>query len=144
MELMMSTLDELLKNAYDAEGTIDTVNKFYVTLFRTNLFMPVKINQTNSSEKEPFTPLHIQQDEHFFVPVFDSLERLQCWAGEHQEKIDHVEITGEAALRGLGSKAYLCLNVGTPFYKEFSPEEIARLKITIAKMDKLRNSKNTE
>ena len=137
----MSALDTLLKTAYDAEGSTDSANKFYVALFRTNLYMPVKINKTDSLE-EPFSPLYVQQDEHFFVPIFDSLERLQAWAGAHHEKIDHVEITGEAVIRGLGSKAYLCLNVGTPFYKEFSPEELTRLKITIVKMDKLRNSKN--
>lgn len=133
------SLDTLLKAAYDSEGNTDAVNKFYVTLFRTNLYMPVKLN---SSSQEPFTPLYVQQDEHFFVPIFDSIERLHEWAGAQHEKIDHVEITGEAVLRGLGSKAYLCLNVGTPFYKEFSPEEIARLKMTIAKMDKLRKKPN--
>jgi hypothetical protein len=136
-----SPLDNLLKNAYETAGSTETVNKFYVTLFRTNLFMPVTIDAENNNSEEPFTPLYIKQDEYFFVPVFDSLERLQSWAGETQKKFDHVAITGEALLRGLGSKAYLCLNIGTPFYKEFSPEEITRLKLTIAKMDKLRKAR---
>jgi hypothetical protein len=132
-------LDNLLKTAYTTEGSTDSVNKFYVALFRTNLYMPVTLHP---EKEEPFTPLYIKQDEHFFIPVFDSLERLQSWAADQQGAIDHVEITGEAVLRGLGSKVYLCLNIGTPFYKEFSPEEIARLKLTLAKMDKLRKSKN--
>ena len=128
-------LDHLLKTAYTTEGSTDSVNKFYVALFRTNLYMPVMLHP---EKEEPFTPLYINQDEHFFIPVFDTLERLQTWAAEQHDKIDHVEITGEAVLRGLGSKAYLCLNIGTPYYKEFSPEEIARLKLMIVKMDKLR------
>lgn len=133
-------LDSLLKTAYELEGSTDAVNKFYVRLFRANLYLPVTLH--SEKDDEPFTPLHIKQDDHFFIPVFDSLVRLQDWAAEQHEKIDHVEITGEAVIRGLGRKAYLCLNVGTPFYKEFSPEEIARLKLTLAKMDKLRKSKN--
>lgn len=138
---LRSPLDILLDKAFEAAGSADTVNKFYVTLLRTNLYMPVTLHPEKlDSADEPFTPLYIKHDEYFFIPIFDSLERLQCWAAEQQEKIDHVEITGEAVIRGLGSKAYLCLNIGTPYYKEFSPEEIARLKLTIAKMDKLRKS----
>ena len=133
-------LDSLLKAAYESEGSTDAVNKFYVRLLRANLCLPVTLNP--EQDDEPFTPLYISQGEHFFIPIFDSLERLESWAAEQHEKIDHVEITGEAMIRGLGSKAYLCLNIGTPFYKEFAPEEIARLKLTIAKMDKLRKSKN--
>lgn len=152
----LNNLDFLLKAAYDSEGNLDAVNKFYVTLFRTNLYMPVQLNSSflplsstghnigedGTKETEPFAPLYIEHDQHYFVPIFDSIERLQTWAGEHHEKIDHVEITGEAVLRGLSNKAYLCLNIGTPFYKEFSPDEITRLKITIAKMDKLRKKPN--
>lgn len=130
-------LDNLLKAAYDSDGSTDAVNKFYVAFFRADLYMPVTIL---FEPEEPFSPLYLKQDDHFFVPIFDSVERLKTWAADQQQKIDHVEIVGEAVIRGLGNKAYLCLNVGTPFYKEFSPEEIARLKLMIAKMEKLRKS----
>jgi hypothetical protein len=42
-------------------------------------------------------------------------------------------------IRCVGDGAvYVCLNAGTDYYKEFSPEEIIHLKKMVAKIDSLK------
>jgi len=42
--------------------------------------------------------------------------------------MSYVEISGKDVVAGMHESVYLCLNYGTDFYKEFSPDEVKRLK----------------
>jgi hypothetical protein len=66
----VSELDHVIEAAYTKEGAQDKVNKVYVTLFRTLLYMPV---YRQDDVDEPFTPLYMQDEGKYFSPVFDSL-----------------------------------------------------------------------
>jgi len=133
----VSELDQVIEAAYITEAAQDKFNKVYVTLFRTMLYMPVYRNADDN--EEPFTPLHLQNEEQYFIPVFDSLTRLQAWAQHEYQDLDYAEILGADVIRCIGDTAvYLCLNAGTEYYKEFSPEEILHLKKMVAKIDSLK------
>lgn len=131
----MTELDQLIAAAFESEGKQEQVNKVYMSLLKSTLYLPTrKQTEPVAADDEPFIPLYTQQDEHYFMPVFDTLERLQTWAGEHVANINYVEIQGWDVIRGIGESVYLCLNFGTPFYKEFAPDEVKRLKTIVQRL----------
>ncbi len=132
----MSELDTVVAAAYASEGQQEKVNKVYVTLFRTLLYMPV---YTQDDEDEPFSPLYLEDAGKYFIPIFDSLERLQAWTVNEYENLEYAEILGADVIRCIGEAVvYLCLNAGTDYYKEFSPDEILHLKKMLTKIDTLK------
>ena len=132
----MSELDQVITAAYDSGGAQDKVNKVYVTLFRKILYIPV---HKNNNKDDTFMPLYMQMNKNYFMLVFDSLTRLQTWAANESKNVDYAEMLGADVLRYIGDDiVYLCLNVGTNFYKEFSPEEIAYLKKMLGKIAALK------
>lgn len=136
----MTELDKLAKTAFGSKGAQQDVNKFYSVFFRTRMFMPA---YQQDSEEEPFTPLFLQEDEKFFISIFDSLSRLSTWAGDKYDGLDYVEIDGSDVIRCIGTDfVYLSLNPGLDYYKEFSPDEIQRLKLMLAKIDSLKDMGN--
>jgi hypothetical protein len=139
--LFMTELDQLIQTAFASEGKQDDVNKVYLALLRASLFLPVeKISSPALDNEEPFKPLFAQMDEKYFMLAFDTLERLTAWAGDQFDLIDYVEIAGKELIAGMNEQVFLCFNVGTPFYKEFSPDEVKQLKKIVARIDQLRQS----
>lgn len=135
----MTELDQVIAAAYASEGKQDDVNKVYLTLLRTSLFLPVQKDQTPVSENdEPFKPLFAKIDDNYFILTFDTLERLTAWAGDQMEYINYVEISGHDVVKGMNEQVFLCLNYGTDFYKEFTPDEVKRLKTIVSRIDQLK------
>jgi len=56
----MTDLDEVISKAFVSSGKQEDVNKVYLALLRTRLFLPVKKEATPpanpSDEQEPFVP----------------------------------------------------------------------------------------
>lgn len=144
----MTTLDKTISDAFLSEGQQAAVNKVYLTLLKTTLFLPVKQDTQQNAEQnknldEPFTPLFAKIDEKYFLMAFDQLQRLEAWAGEHRDQMGYVELSGKYLIQGINEeKVYLGLNTGTECYKEFSPDEIKRLKTVAARIDQLRQSQS--
>jgi hypothetical protein len=141
--IMMTELDQLIAAAYASEGKQEDVNKVYLTLLRTSLFLPIeKLDQPSKEQDtdEPFKALFAKFEGKFFLLVFDTLERLQTWAGDEMPTIDYVELRGMEIVAGIGEDVYLCLNVGCEYYKEFSPEEVMRLKMAASRIEQLKGS----
>ncbi|MDR3492650.1 MAG: SseB family protein [Gammaproteobacteria bacterium] len=139
----MTELDQVISLAYASEGKQDDVNKVYLTLLRSLLYVPVEkmqplVEEQSDLEVEPFKPLFAKIEKNFFMLAFDTLDRLKTWAGSELEQIDYVEIGGRDVIAGISDQVFLCLNLGLPFYKEFSPEEIKHLKTIVARIDQLR------
>ncbi len=143
----MTELDRLISTAYASEGKQEDVNKVYLTLLRSPLYIPVEKIETHKEvqsdlevdlEAEPFKPLFAKIEDKFFMLAFDTLERLTAWAGSEFDKIGYVELGGRDVAAGIGEEVFLCLNLGSTFYKEFSPEEVMRLKTIVARIDQLR------
>ncbi len=124
----MTELDKLIASAFASEGKQDDVNKVYLLLLRSLLFMPVK-KEHNATDDEPFSPLFALIDDQYYLPAFDSLDRLQAWAGHHLQEVAYVELSGQDLIAGMHENVFLCLNLGTDYYKEFSPDEVKRLKM---------------
>lgn len=137
----MTELDRVIAAAYASEGKQDDVNKVYLTLLSTNLFLPVQKQETpqTDTDEEPFKPLFAKIENDYFILVFDALDRLQAWAGEQMEHINYVEISGRDVVAGINEQVFLCLNYGTDYYKEFTPDEVKRLKTIVSRIDQLKS-----
>lgn len=133
----MTELDKAIAAAYTSEGKQDDVNKVYLTLLRTELFVPVQKDRVPDDE-EAFRPLFANIDDNYFMLAFDTIERLTMWAGDQFSNIDYVELSGRDVIAGMNEKVFLCLNLGTDFYKEFQPDEILQLKKIVARIDQLK------
>jgi hypothetical protein len=136
----MTELDELISVAYKSGGKQEDVNKVYLSLLRTMLFLPVEKNPNGQilDADEPFKPLFAKINDNYFMLVFDSEERLTVWAGDQYALLDFVEISGRDIIAGVSDQIFLGLNLGTEFYKEFSPDEIKQLKRIVARIDEMR------
>jgi hypothetical protein len=133
----MTELDQKITDAYKSEGKQQDVNQVYLTLLRTVLYIPVQKDKS-LEDHEPFRPLFAKVDGNYFLIAFDTIERLYSWAGNELDKMDYVELAGRDMIAGMNENVYLCLNLGTPFYKEFSPDEVKRIKIIVSKIDQLK------
>jgi len=134
----MTELDHLIAAAFASEGKQEDVNKVYLTLLRSRLVAPVK-KEPAQDEEEPFTPLFAKIEEKYFLLAFDTVERLSNWAGDHLGEISYVELLGRDFIAGMSDQVYFCLNLGTDYYKEFSPDEVKRLKMVIARIDQIKS-----
>lgn len=134
----MTELDKVIANAFASEGKQDDVNKVYLLLLRSNLWVPVK-KGGNPEAEEPFTPLFAHIDNQYFMLAFDTAEKLAAWAGDAASDMEYVELVGRDVIAGISDEAFLCLNLNTPFYKEFTPDEIKRLKTIVSRIDQLKN-----
>lgn len=135
----MTELDQTIAAAFASQGNQQEVNKVYLMLLRTTLFLPVSKDK-KPEDSEAFRPLFAQSNGHYFMPVFDTLERLKTWAGDQLNNMDYVEIIGKDVIAGINDNVYLCLNYGTEFYKEFSPDEVKRLKMVVTRIEQLKNN----
>jgi hypothetical protein len=136
---MNTELDTIIANAYAQEGKQEAVNKVYFTLLKTTLYVPVETSQDNKLQaEEPFSPLFTLVEEYAFMVAFDELARLQQWAGDQFAAIDYVSMSGKEVLSAIGDKVYLALNPGYPYYKEFSPEEIYKLKTMVSRINQFK------
>jgi hypothetical protein len=54
------------------------------------------------------------------------------------EHINYVEISGHDVVKGINEQVFLCLNHGTDFYKEFTPDEVKRLKMIVSRIDQMK------
>lgn len=135
----MTELDQLVANAFASEGKQEDVNKVYLAILRTPLYIPVELPEKRAKDdEEPFRPLFAVFEDKYFMLAFDTPERLETWAGDELDKMEYVELLGKDLITGINEKAYLCLNHGTDFYKEFSPDEVKRLKMIVARIDQMR------
>lgn len=133
----MTELDQLISNAYASQGKQEDVNKVYLALLRTPLFVPVKKEESQDPE-EPFAPIFAVIDDTYYMSVFDTQDRLMTWLGEYAETVNFVEISGRDVIAGISDEVFLCLNVGGEFYKEFTPDEVKRLKMIVSRIDQLK------
>lgn len=132
-------LDQALFNAYTHPEDRDAANKVWLTLLKSTLYLVVDPVAPPTGE-EPFRPLVAMINDHCFLAAFDTEARIQAWAGEHTGDIHHAMLTGRDLLAGMGDNVFLVLNPGTPFHKEFSPDEVKHLKKVIARVDQLKES----
>lgn len=134
----MTELDQLIQAAFKSVGKQEEANQFYLALLKTQLYVPVKKNEQKIiSEEEPFIPLFAKIEDHYFMVIFDTHDRLVNWAGDHYNEMDYVTLSGKEIITGINDGVYLSLNPETECYKEFAPDEVKRLKQIVLRIDQL-------
>lgn len=133
----MTDLDKAISAAFASKGKQDDVNKVYLLLLRSLLFIPVSKEKKPNNE-ELFSPLFTKIENRYYMLAFDTLERLTSWAGEHMAEMGYVELSGHDLIKGINDQACFSLNVGTPYYKEFLPDEIKRLKTIVSRIEQMK------
>jgi hypothetical protein len=134
----MTELDQVIANAFASTGKQEDVNKVYLALIKATLFLPVQKDYQIENPDEPFKPLFARIDDQHFMLVFDTIDRLTAWAGDQLEQINYIEISGRDVIAGIQDQVYLCVNYGTDYYKEFSPDEVQRLKMIVSRIDQMK------
>ncbi len=129
----MTELEQAIVAAYATPGEQTIVNRVYACLLRSTLWLPVQREQI-AGDTEPYRPLYAVLEEKCFMPLFDSVERLEAWAGETLAEIRHVSVLGREVIASVGDTVYLALNPGVACYKEFSSEEVKYLKKVVGKL----------
>lgn len=125
----MSQLEEAIKNAYVLTGSSPEANKAYLEFIKANFFIPV---DKNSNIKNPEV-LFLQDNNIVFLPAFTNREYFDKWAVEIREEINLLTVSGVDLLKNTGDAVTVCLNIGSPTYKEFNPSELARMRSMVLK-----------
>lgn len=129
----MNHLATAIKNAYQSQGNSSEANKVYIEFIKANLIIPV---EKNLNEDEEPKVLFLQENNHFFLPVFTEQAHLDSWASTISDSIHVLKLSGVDLLKGIEENVTVCLDIGSELYKEFNQSEIARMKSLIIKFFK--------
>ena len=131
----MSALEKAIATALETAGDNKAANKAYLEFIKANFIVPIQKDSTNSAEEGPQV-LFLQEENLVFLPVFTDMKYLSVWADEVSSQIDVLRLSGVDLLKGIGDEVTVCLDIGTPHYKEFNPAEIARMRSIVLKLFK--------
>lgn len=126
----MSKLEIAIKQAFSLSGARAQANSAYLAFIKNNFFIP--IDKTSQSDKPEV--LYLQDNDRCFLPTFSDKKYFDPWALEIKDDIYVLTLSGIDLLKGIGDDVFVCLNIGSPNYKEFNPEEIARMRSQILKL----------
>jgi len=129
----MNALEKSIEEALKSKGDQQKANKAYLEFLKANFIIPIE--RRYSDQEEPQV-LFYQDDQHQFLPVFSSMRYFDQWANEIQDSIEILNLSGVDLLKGIGDTILVCLNIGSPIYKEFNTSEIARMKSMVLKIFK--------
>ena len=124
----MKNIDEVIAEVYQGQAQQKQISDAHLALIKGQFIIP-----TEKTEGEARV-LFLSEGEQRFLPVFSEDHYYQQWVQEIKDSSDFIKVTGSELFKGLGANVYLCLNIGSPNYKEFCPQEIARLKSIVIKL----------
>lgn len=130
-------LEQAIINAISSDGEQSQATQAYFAFLKSELHLPIEKSEHEDAEPRV---LFLEQDQLIFLPIFSQPEYLINWAADQIEQIDRFTLTGVELLKGLGDNVTLALNPGLDSYKEFNPDEIAKLKTMILKIQSLVNT----
>jgi len=125
----MPALEQAIEKAFAAEGANQPANKAYLEFIKANFIIPIEKQRDNEEPKV----LYLEEDGQCFLPVFTNTEYLDHWASDISSEIALLKLSGVDLLKGLGDHVVVCLNIGSPNYKEFNPSELARMRSMVIK-----------
>jgi hypothetical protein len=128
----LNSLIHAIQKAFDASGNLKEANKAYLEFIKANFIIPL---EKDSEEDDPRV-LFLQNKERFFLPVFTERTYLDNWSMQITDQIKLLKLTGVNLLKGIGEQVSVCLDIGSEHYKEFTPEEIMRMKSMVLKLFK--------
>ncbi|WP_019215292.1 SseB family protein [Legionella tunisiensis] len=128
----MNDLELAIKHALDATGNSKEANKAYLEFIKANFIIPI---DKNSAADQPEV-LYLENNGGFLLPVFTNRDYFDHWACEISDAIQLLRLSGVDLLKGIGEQVTVCLNIGSPIYKEFNPAELARMRSMVLKLFK--------
>lgn len=134
METQKTTLKQTLIDTFNHPDDVSKAKKSHAIFLRESLVLPVE--KAEADQSDPI-PLYIQEDNAYFLPVFSEKSYYDIWAGNDLTHTDLLHLTGNELVKGCGENVYICLDIGQRHYKQFSPEEVNRLKMVVSKLDSL-------
>lgn len=124
----MNALEHAIKNALDLCGSTNEANKAYLEFIKANFMIPIEKN----SASNPMV-LFLQEQNQTFLPVFTDRVSFNNWAHEIADDIDILTVSGVDLLKNIGDDVCISLNLTSVLYKEFNPQEIARMRSIVLK-----------
>ena len=126
----VTELDKALAAAQEDQAKAES---FYNLFLNSDVFIPTHdaapresgFHRTQAGES--FSPFVVESDNVPCLPIFDTLERLQAWA--RGREITYVQMPAHTFIRSsFDPRLHIGLNVGTPHFKEFVPDELSWLR----------------
>lgn len=128
----MNAIEKAVKHALALSGSQEEANKAYLEFIKANFIIPI---DKRSSPDAPEV-LYLEENGHCFLPVFTQHSYLESWAGDIKNDIQVLSLSGVNLLKGIGEEVSVCLNIGSSLYKEFNPNELARMRSMVLKLFK--------
>lgn len=128
----MNHLNIAIQDAIANSGNLKEANKAYLEFIKANFIIPIE----KTTENEEVNVLFLEENDQAFLPVFSNTEYLDTWASDICQSIQILKLSGVDLLKNIGDKVTVCLDIGSPFYKEFNPNEIARMRSMVLKLFK--------
>ncbi|MCX7117209.1 MAG: SseB family protein [Legionellales bacterium] len=125
----MNALESAIQKTMSSNGNTKDANKAYLEFIKANFIVPIEIT---SSIENPQV-LYLEDNDHVFLPVFTSMVYFKHWAEDIKDSIQLLKLSGVDLLKGIGDHVLVSLNIGCPSYKEFNPQELARMKSMVLK-----------
>lgn len=125
----MTDLEAAIINALASPQDSKISNKAYLEFIKANFIIPIEA----ASDPDNPVVLYLQEKDKCFLPVFTSRDYLEPWAADIKDNIKLLVLSGVDLLKGLGEDVILCLDIGTPHYKEFNPQELDRMRSMVIK-----------
>ena len=107
-------------------------NFFYDAFLNGDLYVPVsKLGKVKGDWEqlgvtEKFQPLFLKFQNGMALPAFDTLVRLQEWAGE--KPLDFIVLKGHSLLRIVAPTMSVILNLGTTFHYTLNAEILSLIR----------------
>ena len=126
----MTELDQALETMRQDMTDAKSQSKFYDLFLNGTYFVPTLDEQdpngaSTGADDVEVLPLVIEAEGSDYLMLFDSEERLHAWA---QAKVASVQVPGHVLAATTQPPLHWALNVGTPYAKQFLPDEIAWLR----------------
>ena len=118
-----------IQQALSTGGSTQEANKAYLEFIKANFIIPVELNESLDRPKV----LYLEDKDHVFLPVFTSILYFDRWADAIKNDIQLLKLSGVDLLKGIGEHVLVSLNIGSPSYKEFNPQELARMMSMVLK-----------
>ena len=129
---MINDVERAIQDAIASNQDSKKINKAYLEFIKANFIVPVE-NYTEASEPEV---LFLVEQDQPYLPVFSNMDAFDNWAKPIADKIQLLKLSGVDLLKGIEENVHIAFNIGSPFYKTFLPEEIARMKGMVLKFFK--------
>ncbi len=136
---MTIEIQQAFIDAYKSPGDDSLTNKAHRLFLSHRFVMPIRKNTDESAEPNV---LFFSEKGVNFLPVFSTEELFRQWAKESIDDMNWINVQGKDIALGTGENTYICLDVGQTHYKEFAPDEIAKLKDVVLKLEKIAKSQS--